>query len=190
MRLGVFGGSFDPVHIGHLVVAECVRSELQLDQVRFVPAARQPLKASGHAASARDRAAMLQAAIADHPAFVMDARELDRPGPSYTVETLRSLRADFPGDQLFFIIGADAARDLDAWHEAGALPALARLVVVTRPGAAVSPQLAPFVVTVPGIDVSATMVREMVRRGASIRYLVPRPVEDYIKAHGLYLDAD
>jgi nicotinate-nucleotide adenylyltransferase len=190
VRLGVFGGSFDPVHLGHLVAAECARSELQLDQVRFVPAAQQPLKAAGHAASARDRAAMLRAAIADHPAFVLDPRELERGGPSYTVETLRSLRADFPGDQLFFILGADAARDLDSWREADALPGLARLVVVTRPGAALGPQLAPFAVTVPGIDLSATMVRERVRRGASIRYLVPRPVEDYIKTHGLYLGAD
>ncbi|MBI3982402.1 MAG: nicotinate-nucleotide adenylyltransferase [Gemmatimonadetes bacterium] len=190
MRIGVLGGSFDPVHLGHLVAAEGARDCLELDQVRFVPAGHQPLKGGRHVASAAHRAAMLDAAVADHAAFVVDRRELDRPGPSYSVETLRSLRADLPHDQLFFIVGSDAARDLGAWYDADALPALARLVVVTRPGATPEPGPASSVVTIPGIDISATMVREMVRRGASIRYLVPRGVEDYIRAHGLYRDAD
>jgi nicotinate-nucleotide adenylyltransferase len=190
VRIGVLGGSFDPVHMGHLIAAEGARDRLQLDVVRFVPAGRQPLKGGRHAASASHRAAMLDIAVADHPAFVVDRRELDRPGPSFSVDTLRELHADFPDDRLFLIVGSDTARDLGAWREADALPALAQLVVVTRPGTTPERRFMSSVVPIPGIDISATLVRDRVRQGASIRYLVPHGVEEYIRAHGLYRDAD
>lgn len=183
----MFGGSFDPVHVGHLIAAESVRERLGLDQVRFVPTGQQPFKGGGHVATGEQRASMLEAAVADHPAFVVDRRELTRPGPSYSVDTLRELRAELPGAELCLIVGADAARDLAAWQEAPVLPTLARIVVMTRPGAQPPPNpLVASVVTVPGIDVSATQIREAAARGASIRYLVPRAVEDFIRAHGLY----
>jgi nicotinate-nucleotide adenylyltransferase len=190
-RIGVFGGSFDPIHLGHLVAAEKAREHLELDQVRFVPAARQPFKAEGHEADARDRAEMVRLAIADHPQFVLDLREIRRGGVSYTIDTLRELKVEYPSDRLFLVLGADAARDIEKWREAALLPQLATVVVVTRPGVLGLPVVGiSVIVPAPGIDVSATEIREAVRRGRSIRYLVPRAVEEYIAAHGLYRMGD
>jgi len=187
VRIGILGGSFDPVHVGHLVAAESVREQLGLDHVRFVPAGHQPFKGGRHAAGAEQRARMLELAVAGNPAFVVDRRELQRAGPSYSVDTLRDLRAALPGDELFFLVGADAARDLETWHEAAALPGLATVVVMTRPGSeAPKHQMFRSVVAIPAIGVSASLIREAVRRGQSIRYLVPDGVEEFIRAHGLY----
>lgn len=188
MKVGIFGGSFDPVHIGHLVVAEHAAGRLGLDRVRFVPTGQQPLKA-GHHAGAEDRLAMVEAAIRDNPRFLLDAREASRPGPSYTVDTLRALAAEAPGDALFFLVGADAAGEMAAWRDVQGIAALATIVVLTRPGAPPPAHpLAVRVLEVPGVDLSATQVREAVRCGRSIRYLVPRAVEEYIVSHGLYRD--
>jgi nicotinate-nucleotide adenylyltransferase len=188
LKVGVFGGSFDPVHVGHLVVAEHAAERLGLDLVRFVPAGQQPFK-TGHHAGAEQRLAMVEAAIRDNPRFLLDPREARRPGPSYTVDTLRALAAEAPGDALFFLVGADAARELAAWRDAGDIAALATVVLLTRPGAAPSPHpLVARVLEVPGVDISATQIREAVRCGRSIRYLVPRLVEEYIVSHGLYRD--
>ena len=188
LNVGVFGGSFDPVHFGHLVVAEQAAERLHLAQVRFVPARCHPFKA-GHHASPEDRAAMVAEAIQDNPRFVLDARELDRPAPSYTADTLRALGTESPGDALFLLLGADAAAELPAWHDADAIAKLATVAVVTRPGVVPPPhRLIRAVVEVPGIDISATAIRDAVRRGESIRYLVPPAVEAYITRHGLYRD--
>ncbi len=188
LNVGVFGGSFDPVHLGHLVAAEQAAERLQLTRVRFVPARCHPFK-SGHHASPEDRLAMVAAAIGDNPRFVLDARELRRPAPSYTADTLRELGTESPGDALFLLLGADAAAELPAWHDVEAVATLATVAVLTRPG--VTPPPHPFiraVVEVPGIDISATAIRDAVRRGESIRYLVPPAVEAYITSHGLYRD--
>jgi nicotinate-nucleotide adenylyltransferase len=188
LKVGVFGGSFDPVHLGHLVVAEAAAQRLGLEQVRFVPAGRHPFK-TGHHASPEHRVAMVDLAIRGNPRFLLDAREAVRAGPSYTVETLRQLRAEAPGDSLFLLIGADAARELPAWHDAEDIAAAAVIVVLTRPGvAAPAHPLIGQIAEVPGIDISATAVRDAVRSGTSIRYLVPAAVEDYIRTHGLYRD--
>jgi nicotinate-nucleotide adenylyltransferase len=188
LKVGVFGGSFDPVHLGHLLVAEAAAERLGLDQVRFVPAGRHPFK-TGHYASPEHRVAMVELAIRGNPRFLLDPREAGRAGPSYTVDTLHQLRAEAPGDSLFLLIGADAARELPAWHDVEAVAAAAVIVVLTRPGfAAPAHPLIGRVVEVPGIDVSATAVRDAVRGGTSIRYLVPGAVEDYIRTHGLYRD--
>jgi nicotinate-nucleotide adenylyltransferase len=187
VRIGVFGGSFDPVHAGHLAAARAVLDRLKLDQVRFIPAALQPLK-RGHHASPSARADMLDVAVQGEPRFVVDRRELGRPGPSYMIDTLRALRADFPKDQLFLMLGADAARDLSAWHDVKGIPALARLVVHARPGANVAdlPWAADRVeVALP--DIAATSVRDAVRAGQPIEALVPKGVAEYIAAHGLYM---
>ena len=162
-------------------------NELGLDRVRFVPARQQPLKVEGPAAAVEHRLAMLERAIRGHSGFVLDRSEIDRPGPSYTIDTLRALRASHPNDQLFLIVGADAARDLAQWREADRLPELATVVVVTRPGA--SPPHHPAIARVlelPAVDVSATGIRNAVRRGDPITHLVPPGVAEYIAAHGLY----
>lgn len=186
--IGLFGGSFDPIHHGHLIVAQAVVEALGLEELRFVPARQQPFKAGLHAVPAETRARMVAMAIAGYPGFSLERSELERDGPSYTVDTLRALRRREPGRQFAILIGADAARDLPQWHEADALPELATLVLFARPGAAI-PQL-PWpvrAVSVPGLDISATEIRRRVAAGRSIRYWVPDMVAECIKAEGLYL---
>jgi nicotinate-nucleotide adenylyltransferase len=187
VRAGVFGGSFDPVHLGHLSFARQAVERLHLDQVRFVPAALQPLKAAGPRAPAADRVAMLRLALQGLPGFVLDTRELDRSGPSFTVDTLRDMKAERPADQLFLMLGADAARELPRWREAAEVVKLAQLVVVARPGAEV-PGLPAGAMTldIQPVEVSATAIRDAVKQGASIEHMVPGAVADYIRSHGLY----
>lgn len=190
MRIGVFGGSFDPVHVGHLAAARQVADRLALDQVRFVPAGLQPLKGTHHAPG-EARVAMLAAAIGADARFLIDRRELDRSGPSYMVDTLRELRATNPGDQLFLMLGADAAQELPRWREPDAVATLARIVVHSRTGRAI-PRLAwPLeVVNIDAPEVSASAVRDAVAHGASLSGVVPDVVATYIRTHGLYRKTD
>ncbi len=182
----LFGGSFDPVHLGHLVVAE-VAGETLGTTVRFVPARVQPLKRAAHAASPEHRARMLELAVAGNPRLRVERLELTLPLPSYTVRTLRALAEREPGNQFTLLLGADAAADLPAWHDVDALAGLAEIVVFARPGAALPRHpLIARVIEVPALDISATGVRERVRRGQSIRYLVPDAVREYIATQGLY----
>jgi nicotinate-nucleotide adenylyltransferase len=186
--VGLFGGSFDPVHHGHLIVAAAAAEALGLDELRFVPTSTQPLKPAGHHASAADRAAMLELAVAGRAGFAVERAEVERGGPSYTVETLRLLRAREPGADFVVLLGADAAAGLPRWREPEALAALARIAVFGRGGTAAA--AGPVVwrtVPVPAIGISATEVRERVRTGRSVRYWVPDPVADYIAMHRLYL---
>jgi nicotinate-nucleotide adenylyltransferase len=184
-RIGLFGGSFDPVHHGHLLVARALREALGLDEVRLVPAGEQPFKAGRHAAPAADRAAMVGLAVAGEPGLGCDRIEVERAGPSYTVDTLRALHAREPGAEWCVCVGADAAAELPAWREAARIPELATVVVFRRPGA--EPPAGPYrYAEVPQVDISATDIRSRVRSGRSIRYLVPEAVATYIAAHGLY----
>jgi nicotinate-nucleotide adenylyltransferase len=187
--IGLFGGSFDPVHHGHLIVGQVAAEQLKLQTLRFVPAREQPFKRGKHQSSAEHRAAMLSLATAEMPGFEVELSELQRPGPSYTIDTLRDLRRREPGAKLVLLLGADAAAELPAWREAAEIPRLARVAVFARPGSAVPAE--PWVseiVTVPGIDISATEIRARVARGQSVRYWVPDRVAEYIATHRLYLD--
>jgi nicotinate-nucleotide adenylyltransferase len=189
--IGLFGGSFDPVHHGHLIVARVAAESLGLDELRFLPAREQPFKQGRHAAQAADRAVMLELAIAGSPGFAIERTELDRPGPSYTVDTLEALRAREPAASWTVLLGADAAAELGAWHRAGELPRLARIIVFGRPGAPIpaSPLIAGSV-AVPAVDISATEIRRRVRMGLPIRYWVPDAVAEYMVRHRLYLDPE
>lgn len=187
--IGIFGGSFDPVHHGHLIVARAAREQLGLAEVRFVPAGRQPLK-QGHAAGPADRLAMLEAAVAGEPGFAVDPLELERPGPSYTVETLAALAERHPGVPLVLLLGADAAADFAKWRDPAGIRALARVVVLTRDGARGAGPADLEVVRVPAVEISATAIRARVRAGQSIRWLVPDGVAALIAARGLYLTQD
>lgn len=191
MLRGVFGGSFDPVHVGHLVVARAARDRLGLNVVHLIPASRQPFKAQGHVASASDRLAMLRLAVAEFAGLVADGREVERGGLSYTIDSLRELRAEFPEDALCLLVGADAARELPEWRDSAEICRLARIGVLTRPGATM-PDLpwAADVVEVPAVDVSATDVRARLRRGESVAGLIPDTVAAYISAHALYRTED
>jgi len=187
VKIGVFGGSFDPVHVGHLIVADAAADILHLDQVLFVPAHTQPFKVGAHSASPADRVAMLRAAIAGNARFGLDLREIERGGPSYTSITLRELAHEHPDDELCLMVGADAASDMPAWHDVDEIPGLATIAVLSRPGETRWQQRMSAVdVAVPAIDISATLVRDMIRDGRSIRYLVPPAVADYIAKHSLY----
>ena len=185
--VGLFGGSFDPVHHGHLLIARVLFETLGLAELRFVPAREQPLKSQGHRSSATHRAAMLRRAIDGEPGFTLDSIELDRPGPSYTVDTLRALREREPGLEPVLLLGADAALDLPRWKEGDAVLQLARVVVFARAGTA-----APVIpgvwrrVDVPAIEISATEIRARACAGRSLRYWVPDAVAEYVAAHGLY----
>ena len=187
----LFGGSFDPVHVAHLIVAEAAAESLGTEgapaTVRFLPAREQPFKHDAHRATPEQRAEMLDLAVAGNPQLRVERMELGLPTPSYTVRTLRALEEREPGNRFTLLLGADAASDLAAWWEVEAIPALADIVVFARPGATVLRHpLVKRVIPVPMIDLSATQVRERVKQGRSIRYLVPDPVRAYIAAHGLY----
>lgn len=189
--IGVFGGSFDPVHLGHLIVARSAAQQLRLDVVRFIPARIQPFKLDWELAPAEDRLAMLQLALGDQPGFVVDDREVRRPGTSYTIDTLEELAAEAPEDSLCLLVGADAARDLPEWRESRRIRELARIVVLTRPGAgAALNDLEAELLEVPEIDISATEVRRRVGAGEPIDDLVPPAVAAYIESHGLYSTED
>lgn len=182
----LFGGSFDPVHVGHLLVAEAAAEALDA-RVRFLPAREQPFKRSGHDASPAQRAEMLSLAVAGNPRLSVERIELGLPAPSYTVPTLRALAAREPGNRFALLLGADAARDIPQWFEVEALAGLADVVVFARPGAVVPDHAwVQRVIPVPAVDLSATEIRARVAAGRSIRYLVPDAVREYIATHGLY----
>jgi nicotinate-nucleotide adenylyltransferase len=185
VRLGVLGGSFDPVHHGHLIAASTLREKLELDAVLLVPAGQQPFKRDGHGASGAERAAMAELAVAGEPGLAVDRIEVERAGPSYTVDTLAALRAGRPDAELVLLVGADAAAELPAWREIGRIRELSRVVVFTRAGAD-APTLDVPVVTIPALEISSTDIRARVQAGLSIRYLVPETVAAYIAANGLY----
>lgn len=195
VRTGILGGSFDPVHFGHLAIAEEARVALGLERVLFVPAARQPFKAGAHAAPAEARLEMARLACATNQYFATSPVELERPGPSYTVDTLAELKAA-SGDELFFILGADALGDLARWHAADRIVRLARIVAVGRPGARTNitavvqalPALEGRLTFIDGpmLDLSSTQLRQRVAAGLPIRYQAPDPVVEYIAARGLY----
>lgn len=187
MRVGVFGGTFDPVHVGHLAIANAALETVPLDRVMFVLARRAPLKERGPVAGEADRLAMLELAVAGEPRFSVSRIELDRDGPSYTVDTLEGLAG---ADELFLILGGDALAALPRWKDPDRIAKLATLVVAERPGApervgnARSTSIVAF--DAPRLDISARELRARAARGRSLRYLVPDPVWRHIEARGLY----
>ncbi|MDQ3877700.1 MAG: nicotinate-nucleotide adenylyltransferase [Actinomycetota bacterium] len=192
LRLGIMGGTFDPIHIGHLIAASEVASAIQLDRVLFVPAGR-PWQKSLYS-DGEDRLLMTTLAIAGDRRFAVSRIELDRGGPTYSVDTVAALR-DFygPETELFFILGADAATGLSTWHNVDDLVASTHIVVVSRSGNEGLPDLVDAdlsEVAMPLVDVSSTDICERVRRGRSIAYMVPPAVENYIRANGLYVTED
>lgn len=200
IRLGIYGGSFDPVHLGHLLLAETCREVCALDRVLFLPCGKSPHKPHGAVATGQQRAEMLEFAVAGDPRFGVCRIELERSGPSFTVETLRHLRVEQPDSELFFLMGADSLADLPLWREPQAILELATIVAVNR-GHLPPPDLAALdvrlgsivgdrvrLVTMPAIDLSATEIRERAHAAGSLRFRVPRAVEEYIRQNGLYRD--
>lgn len=190
-RIGVFGGSFDPPHAGHLIVAQDAWSALELDVVLWVPAARPPHKREGEISPADVRLEMVRAALGDDPRFRLCGLELERGGPSYTVDTLEELARDHPAGELFLLLGADQFREFHAWRDPDGILGRATLVVLTREGIPLegpSRALAHRRLDVTRVDISATDIRGRVGGGRSIRYLVPEAVERIIRREKLYLE--
>ena len=202
MRLGLYGGSFDPVHYGHLLLAECCREELSLDAVWFLPAAVSPFKTGRTETIARHRVEMLKLALAGHESMNVSTLEIERGGVSYTVDTLAQVREQQPDAELFFLMGGDSLQDLPGWREPARICELAIPVVVPRPDAppvdygvlreVVSPERLEEIrrheTPMPQINLSSTDLRSRVAAGKSIRYRTPRAVEKYLETHGLYLN--
>ena len=184
VRVGVFGGTFDPVHVGHLAIANAALESVPLDRVLFVLARRSPLKERGPVAPEEDRLRMLELAVAGEPRFAVSQIELDREGPSYTVDTLERLAGD---DHLFLILGSDAIADFPRWKDPDRIAKLATLVVADRPGAPARLGDAPIVAfDAPRLDISSRELRARAARGLSLRYLVPEPAWKHIEARHLY----
>ncbi|MGQ9779205.1 MAG: nicotinate-nucleotide adenylyltransferase [Bacillota bacterium] len=190
--IGLLGGTFDPIHLGHLVLAETARESFGLEKVIFMPAGQPPHKHRAMAA-AHDRLRMVEMAVADNPYFAVSTLEIERPGPSYTVDTVVALRRSAPAAEWYLIIGSDALAELPTWHEYEQLLGLVRVLAAARPGAelALPPVLAGWSAKIaffypPAIDISSTAIRTRARQGLSLRYLVPERVAAYILEKGLY----
>jgi len=195
--IGIMGGTFDPIHVGHLAVAEEAREALDLERVLFVPAGQPPHKLPGSVSPARDRVAMVELAIAGNPAFELSTVEIERDGPSFTVDTVEALEGDEPDATLHLILSAETFAELPTWHEPERLFEAARMAVVPREGYP-APDPAWLGRAFPGredrvdylegprLGLSSTALRARVAAGRSIRYLVPPAVEAYIVEHQLY----
>jgi nicotinate-nucleotide adenylyltransferase len=192
MNLGLFGGSFDPVHLGHLLVAQAAREDTALDRVFFIPAAQSPFKPGSAPAPAAERVRLLRLALAGDPTSEIDDQEIQRGGVSYSIETVRHYAAQYPGAKLFYLIGADQLPQLHLWREAAELARLVEFLIIPRPGdvpgAAVAPSgvRARFLRGWP-LAISSSQIRARVQSGASIRHLVPAVVAEAIRNNRLYL---
>jgi len=186
MRLALFGGTFDQIHAGHLILAREARETLGLDEVIFIPAALSPHKLDTAPTPPSVRWAMLCAAVAGEPGFRADDLELHRPGPSFTFDTVMEYRRRYPQAELFYFIGQDHLAKLPTWHRIDELRQMVTLIVLGR---AVENAAAHEVCISRRIDISATDIRNRVAKGLSIRYLVPEQVADLIQKHHLYLES-
>ena len=199
MRIGVFGGTFDPIHMGHLIVAEDARASLELDKILFIPAGQPWFKSYRQITEAHHRLAMVRLAVEGNPSFDVADIEIRRTGPSYTVDTLSELRVLYPDAEFIVILGVDALREIDRWHQPRKLFELASAVGMARPGASLDPSV--LNAAIPGassrmrlldsvlIEISGTEVRQRIAARRSVRYRVPDAVARYIHENGLYLAA-
>lgn len=197
-KIGIMGGTFDPIHIGHLVTADAVRIEYRLDKVLFIPAGNPPHKQDSQVTPALHRYIMTAMATYSNPFFFVSAIEMERPGPSYTIDTIRKLHEQYGGQaKMYFITGADAVGDLPTWNNIDQLLDLCDFVATTRPGCVdaiddVISHLGPkgeeriHRLTTPELEISSTDIRERVKKGLSIKYIVPESVENYIMKERLY----
>lgn len=201
-KIGLFGGTFDPIHYGHLVLAECAFYECGLDRVIFIPAARPPHKKGEAVLESDYRFQMVSLAIEDNPYFEISPLEQYRPGYSYTIDTVHSFMSRYPEAELYFITGWDALLEIGTWKDAMELVRLCRFVTAARPGYEMVkdderlrglPEVFwanLLVIEVPGVDISSTKLRERFASGKPVRYLLPPVVEEYIRKHKFYLERE
>ncbi|GBG95629.1 nicotinic acid mononucleotide adenylyltransferase [Ligilactobacillus salitolerans] len=187
-RVGLLGGTFNPLHNGHLIVAQQVLSQLGLEKIVFLPDNLPPHVDHKDALPAKQRLEMVRLGITGNEKFELDTTEIERGGVSYTVDTIKDLQARHPDTDYYFIIGGDMVEYLPKWYQIDQLVRMVKFVGVKRTGARTQSQYPLLWVDVPTIDISSTLIREKVQQGCSIKYLVPSAVEDYIKEEGLYRD--
>jgi nicotinate-nucleotide adenylyltransferase len=200
--LGIMGGTFDPIHYGHLTAAECARFEFNLDKVLFIPSARPPHKELDLVSDCNDRYTMVRSAIADNPGFEISSLEIQRKGLSYTVDTIDYYLHKYPVTKIYFILGLDALLLINTWKEVERLVELCQFVAVTRPGYQIDPndrylkvlpealRINLHLMEMPGNTISSSDIRQRVLTGKPIRYLVPSVVEEYIYCRGLYMNKE
>ena len=190
MKLGLFGGSFDPVHLGHMLVAQAALEELGLDRLFLIPAAQSPFKPERNPTAGQERLRLLRLALIGRPWCEVDDQELRRGGISYTIDTVRDYSTRFPSAELYYLIGADHVTQLPKWREAGELARLARFVVIPRPGQKEASFPVPFIgQTLSGfpLGISSSQIRERIKAGRPIEPLVPTAVAEAIRNNRLYL---
>jgi nicotinate-nucleotide adenylyltransferase len=190
-RIGILGGTFDPIHLGHLVMAEQVREKLRLNQVIFIPSAHPPHKTERKLSPTRDRFQMTRLGVDGNSKFLVSDLELKRRGLSYTIDTLKQLKKLYPGQEIYFLTGSDVLDEIQTWREPEQIYVQAKVVIAIRPGFdRFDPEnrfaKKSIIVPIIGIDVSSSQIRAKVRKGESIRYLVPIKVEEYINRKKLY----
>jgi len=185
-KVGILGGTFDPPHYGHLLIANEVHSALQLDEIWFMPNHEPPHKKKPESVMDEDRLKMLKLAIAGNPDFTIQPIELKREGPSYTVDTMKMLKTEYADHQFFFIIGADMIEYLPKWHKIDELVHLVQFVGVERTSYSHQTDYPVLYVDVPAIDVSSSMIRDRLKSEKTVRYLLPDPVIEYIEEKQLY----
>jgi nicotinate-nucleotide adenylyltransferase len=187
VKVGILGGTFNPIHVGHLILAEEVREKLCLDKIIFMPAYLPPHKNNSHVIEAGHRYKMIQAAIKENPYFSVSDIEIKRKGRSYTIDTIRELKKLYPGDELYFITGSDLLKYLDDWKDLSQIISMVKFVVATRPGYALE-KIPAYIATVAirAVDISAFEIRDAIKDNKSFRYLVPESVFKYITKKNLY----
>ena len=187
MKIGILGGTFNPIHIGHLILAEEAREKLSLDKVVFVPAYFPPHKDNSDIADAQERLDMVRVAISGNPHFSSSDTEIKRDGRSYTIDTIKELRQVYPKDELYFIIGSDLLTYLDEWKDLGEIIRMVKFIAATRPGYPLE-KIPAHISTLPirAVDVSGFEIRKAIREGKSFRYLVPEAVYKYINEKKVY----
>jgi nicotinate-nucleotide adenylyltransferase len=200
MRIGIFGGSFDPIHQGHLILAENCRDQASLDQVLFIPCKTNPLKSEGPASTDRQRCEMVELAIAGHESFRLSKIELEREGSSFTVDTLAALSESHPNDELFLLMGDDSLESFDLWKDPARICELATPLVANRPGSGEVDlsvlekhcsgdryrEACATTVESPMIEISSSVIRDRLASKTSVRYLLPRAVQRYIESQSVY----
>jgi len=187
MKIGILGGTFNPIHIGHLILAEEAREKLKLDRIILVPAYLPPHKGNSDIAPASERYKMVKLAIKGNRSFKASDMEIKREGLSYTIDTIKEFKKSHPADELYFIIGSDLLNYLNEWKDLGEVIKIAKFIVATRPGYPLE-KIPPYIATLPtrAVDISAFEVRQAIKEGRSFRYLVPEAVYQYINKKRLY----
>ncbi|MFH1442173.1 MAG: nicotinate-nucleotide adenylyltransferase [Candidatus Omnitrophota bacterium] len=187
MKIGILGGTFNPIHIGHLILAEEIREKLELDKIVFVPTFMPPHKNNSEIAAASNRYKMIKAAISGNKHFLVSDIEIKRKGPSYTIDTVREFKKVYPADEFYFITGSDLLKYLDEWKDLSEILKQVKFVVATRPGYPLD-RIPTYISTISirAVDVSAFEIRQASKDGKSFRYLVPEAVYNYIVKRRLY----